>query len=149
MNIVQITAETLPRYRQALAALMIDAEKNNMTSAFQHSQKVKQYQDAERYFHSLHNQMARHELLLWIAIIATRLWWEAYSSAFVSAQMDKIARRFYSCSCIPALNEKGSVADYYRRLSTRQKAINVVCFIWMSLRGLWQKIFTVRTATTI
>lgn len=27
MNIVQITAETLPRYRQALAALMIDAEK--------------------------------------------------------------------------------------------------------------------------
>ena len=69
MNIVQLTAETLPLYRQALAALMVEAVKNNMTSAFQHSQKMQQYQDAERYFHSLRNKMARHELLLWIAVI--------------------------------------------------------------------------------
>lgn len=69
MNIVQVTAETLPLYRQALATLMIDAVKNNMTSAFQRSQGMQQYQDAERYFHSLRNQMARHELLLWIAVL--------------------------------------------------------------------------------
>ncbi|QCP58058.1 GNAT family N-acetyltransferase [Pantoea sp. SO10] len=69
MNIVQLTAETLPLYRQALAALMVEAVKNNMTSTFQHSQKMQQYQDAERYFHSLRNKMARHELLLWIAVI--------------------------------------------------------------------------------
>ncbi|MBA0036678.1 GNAT family N-acetyltransferase [Pantoea sp. BIGb0393] len=73
MNIVQLTAENLPQYRYALAALMIDAIKNNMTTAFQNSRGMQRHQDAERYFHSLRDQMARHDLLMWIAIIDSSL----------------------------------------------------------------------------
>lgn len=68
MNIVQLNADTLPRYRHALAALMIDVLQSNTTSAFQHSHVIQQHRDAERYFHSLRAPMARHELMLWIAV---------------------------------------------------------------------------------
>ncbi|ORM59400.1 GNAT family N-acetyltransferase [Pantoea rodasii] len=68
MNIVQLNAETLPRYRQALGALMVDAIQHNMTSAFHPSQGRQRYQDAERYFHSLRDGLARHERLLWVAL---------------------------------------------------------------------------------
>lgn len=68
MNIVQLNAETLPRYRKALAALMIDAIQHNMAAAFHSSHGQQAYQDAERYFHSLRDGMARHELLMWVAL---------------------------------------------------------------------------------
>ncbi|MGC4087368.1 MAG: GNAT family N-acetyltransferase [Polyangiaceae bacterium] len=68
MNIVLLNAATLPRYRHALAALMIDAIAHNMTPSFRQSRGLEQQQIAERYFHSLRDRLARHELLLWVAL---------------------------------------------------------------------------------
>lgn len=68
MNIFLLNAATLPRYRHALAALMIDAISHNMTSPFRQSSRQEQHQAAERYFHGLRDRLARHELLLWVAL---------------------------------------------------------------------------------
>lgn len=73
MNIVQLNADTLPRYRQDLASLMINVIKTNMTSSLHYSHGIRQHQDAERYFHSLRGHMARHDLMLWIAITDTQV----------------------------------------------------------------------------
>jgi len=64
MKIIMLTAATLPVYRCQLAELLINTVAYNPLAAYQPAQSREQ---AETYFHSLRDDLAKGERLLWIA----------------------------------------------------------------------------------
>ncbi|WP_131867995.1 GNAT family N-acetyltransferase [Biostraticola tofi] len=64
MKIELLSAATLPAYRGSLAALLIDAVSHGASVGYK---SILSQEEAESYFHSLRPDIAKNNLLLWIA----------------------------------------------------------------------------------
>lgn len=67
MKIVLLNAATLPVYREALAALRLDAKHHNLTTGYRPAGNTVLKPQAEDAFHIFRDRIARSQLLLWIA----------------------------------------------------------------------------------
>lgn len=65
MKIMMLTAATLPVHRSQLAELLMDTMAHN---ALTHYQPILNREEAASYFHSLRDELAKGERLLWVAV---------------------------------------------------------------------------------
>lgn len=69
-QVIQVTAHTLPDYRDDLIALLVDAVHHGASVGFMDDLDAPQ---ASRYFDEVHAQLAQGSLLLWVLVEAGRV----------------------------------------------------------------------------